>query len=242
MKLLIIRHGDPDYAVDSLTEKGWREAELLSGRLAALDIRAFYMSPLGRARDTASVTLKRMKREAEILPWLREFRAPVLDPESGEEHIPWDFLPAVWTKTTEYYDRDKWHTVPLMREGGVFEEAQRVYSGLDALLKKHGYAREGEIYRAAAPNRDTVVLFCHFGVGCVMLGHLLGVSPIVLLHGLCAAPSSVTTLVTEERREGEAYFRMSSFGDISHLSAAGEEPSFSARFCETWDAQDERHD
>ena len=23
MKLLIVRHGEPDYAVDSLTEKGW---------------------------------------------------------------------------------------------------------------------------------------------------------------------------------------------------------------------------
>ena len=28
MKLIIIRHGDPDYSIDSLTEKGWREAEL----------------------------------------------------------------------------------------------------------------------------------------------------------------------------------------------------------------------
>ena len=30
MKLLIIRHGEPDYTADSLTEKGWREAELLA--------------------------------------------------------------------------------------------------------------------------------------------------------------------------------------------------------------------
>ena len=29
MKLLLIRHGDPDYTHDSLTEKGQREAELL---------------------------------------------------------------------------------------------------------------------------------------------------------------------------------------------------------------------
>ena len=33
MKLLIVRHGDPDYTIDSLTEKGWREAEFLSERL-----------------------------------------------------------------------------------------------------------------------------------------------------------------------------------------------------------------
>ena len=30
MKLLIVRHGDPDYDIDSLTEKGWKEVEYLS--------------------------------------------------------------------------------------------------------------------------------------------------------------------------------------------------------------------
>ena len=29
MKLLIVRHGDPDYDIDSLTEKGWKEVEYL---------------------------------------------------------------------------------------------------------------------------------------------------------------------------------------------------------------------
>ena len=39
MKLLFIRHGDPDYTIDSLTEKGWKEAEFLSEKIAALDVR-----------------------------------------------------------------------------------------------------------------------------------------------------------------------------------------------------------
>ena len=60
MKLLIVRHGDPDYSIDSLTETGWKEAQLLAQRLSKLDIRAFYVSPLGRARDTASLTLQAM--------------------------------------------------------------------------------------------------------------------------------------------------------------------------------------
>jgi probable phosphoglycerate mutase len=75
-----------------------------------------------------------------------------------------------------------------------------------------------------------------------MLGHLLGISPVVLWHGFCAAPTSVTTLITEERRKGAAYFRKSSFGDISHLYAAGEQPAFAARFCETYDNMNEHHD
>ena len=41
MKLLFIRHGDPDYTIDSLTEKGWKEAEFLSEKIAALDVRVF---------------------------------------------------------------------------------------------------------------------------------------------------------------------------------------------------------
>ena len=32
MRILMIRHGDPDYVNDTLTEKGWREAALLADR------------------------------------------------------------------------------------------------------------------------------------------------------------------------------------------------------------------
>ena len=47
MRLLIIRHGDPDYARDNLTEKGKREAKLLSEMLAKDKIDYLYCSPLG---------------------------------------------------------------------------------------------------------------------------------------------------------------------------------------------------
>ena len=59
-----MRHGDPDYSIDSLTEKGWREAELLSQRLIKLDVKEFYCSPLGRAKDTASKILEKLDRKA----------------------------------------------------------------------------------------------------------------------------------------------------------------------------------
>lgn len=217
MKLLIIRHADPDYEKDTLTEKGWREAELLSNRLITLDIKEFYVSPLGRARDTANVTLKKMNRTAEVLPWLREFN--VYDEKSGKKRICWDLLPQDWTVINEYYNKDLWHTIPAMKACNVISEANKVFEGIDRILEKNGYVREGNLYRAVNPNRDTIVLFCHFGVECVILSHLLGISPVVLWHGCCALPTSVTTLVTEERRKGIACFRMLAFGDISHLYA-----------------------
>lgn len=243
MKLLIVRHGDPDYAIDSLTEKGWREAAYLSERLAELEVAAFYVSPLGRVRDTASLTLNRMGREAEMCPWLREFDAYILRPDvEGRRMIPWDWLPQDWTKEPRFYQPDQWYLPPVMVEGRVKEAYDGVTAGLDGLLARHGYQREGRIYRALAANNDTIVFFCHFGVECVLLSHLLGVSPMPLWHGTCAAPTSVTTLVTEERREGVALFRMSGFGDVSHLSQHSEPPSFSARFRECYANEDQRRD
>lgn len=241
MRLLLIRHGDPDYSVDSLTEKGHREAELLSERIAAMDIKAFYTSPLGRAGKTAEYTLNRMGRRAEVLDWAREFDVPV-DDGAGGKRLAWDFLPEVWTQTDEYYHKDRWAEVKLMKDADIRSGIEQVYSGLDRLLERHGYRREGRLYRAVSPNEDTVVLFCHFGVTCVMLSHLLGVSPVVLWHGTIAAPTSVTTLITEERREGKAVFRMTGFGDISHLYKQGEPPAFAGRFCEMFTNAEQRHD
>ena len=242
MKLMIVRHADPDYSIDSLTPVGWEEARLLAERMAKLDITDFYVSPLGRARDTASLTLEKIDRKAEVCPWLREFEAPIYKPDSPKPGCTWDWLPQDWTVEPRYYDPDRWTEPEVMQAGDVAGQAEWVASHLDAVLAAHGYERDGNLYRAVRPNTDTLAFFCHFGVECVMLGHLLHVSPMVLWHGMCAAPSSVTILNTEERRKGIASFRMSTFGDTSHLYAGGREPSFAARFCETWENMDQRHD
>lgn len=243
MKLLIVRHGDPDYAKDSLTEKGWREARYLSERLIKQEIDEFYVSPLGRAKDTASFTLDRLGQTAEVKDWLQEFPARIEEPSRpGEQKIAWDWLPADWTTEERFYQADHWFEVENMQKGNVKALYDQVAHGLDEILAHHGYVREGNYYRTEQGNTDTVALFCHFGVECVMLSHLLHISPMPLWHGACALPSSVTTLVTEERRKGIASFRMLSFGDLSHLYVHGEVPAFAARFCEVYENEDQRHD
>jgi len=242
MKLLIIRHGDPDYTIDSLTEKGHREATLLAERIAPMDIAAYYISPLDRAKATVEYSLKRCGRTAETLDWLHEFDRNLIIGPDGQRRIPWDMLPQDWTAVPEYYDKNKWTDVPVMSEADMKNGAVYVQNGLDTLLAKHGYERSGNCYNAVRPNDDTIALFCHFGVECVMLGHLLGISPMVLWHGFIAAPTSVTTVCTEERHEGIAYFRVTAFGDISHLNNGGEPPAFAGRFCEMFSNTQQRHD
>ena len=243
MKLLFIRHGDPDYANDSLTEKGMREARLLAERMAHTHVDCCYCSPLGRAKYTAAPCLERMNMKAEEMEWLEEFSPRILRPDSPERaHVSWDWLPQDWTVRDHFYRYDEWWDDDIMNEGHVKERAMHVFSELDKLLSHHGYVREGNYYRAVRPNNDTVAFFCHFGVTALMLSHLIGASPMVLWHGMISAPTSVTTVYTEERRRGIASFRIAAFGDISHLYAADEPPAFSGRFCECYDNEDERHD
>ena len=237
MRILIIRHGDPDYAHDSLTEKGRREAELLAQRLQKEKMDYIYCSPLGRAQDTAAYTLKATGLSAQVMPWLREFGSN-LKPHGSR--ACWDRLPSEWTKKAAFYDADSWYKTPSMRLAGITKEYEFVKNGLFALLKTHGYENCGKYFRATAPNHDTLVFFCHFGVECVLLSLLFGVSAMPLLHNFCALTSSVTTVVTEEREKGIAAFRCLSFSDISHLYAGHEPPSFQARFCEVY-ADDTRH-
>ena len=45
MRILFIRHGDPDYINDTLTKKGHREAKLLAERVADLNLGSCYVSP-----------------------------------------------------------------------------------------------------------------------------------------------------------------------------------------------------
>ncbi len=45
MRILLIRHGDPDYEHDDLTEKGRREAALLGRMAPSMNIDDCYVSP-----------------------------------------------------------------------------------------------------------------------------------------------------------------------------------------------------
>lgn len=236
MKLILIRHGEPNYELDTLTPKGWKEAELLSERVARMEnVRGYYCSPLGRAKDTASLSMKRLGKEAVICDWLEEFHADVKDPQTGETRIPWDFMPSYWVGEERFYQKDQWYDAPVMTTGNVKERYLWVCAGLDRLLAEYGYVREGNVYKVGEGNEGTLVFFCHFGVTMVIVSHLLGIAAPLLLQGCMAAPTSVTELVSEERERHTAVFRCRKLGDVSHLYAADEIPSRAGLFREMWD-------
>lgn len=254
MRIIFIRHGTPDYTTDSLTPAGKREADALALRTARwTNIDQIFLSPLGRAQETAQPTLQILKREASTKDWLREFPPQIEDPSTGETHAAWDLMAEDFTADPGYLDPDRWFSYGIYKDRpDVEKEAEKVCNGLDQILESYGYrwhktpdskparyfdftdptghvnpAEAGDIMLHGTKNyeirdRDdekTILFFCHFGVTCVMLGHLLNISPVILWHATCIPPTGITVLNAEKRLHNTASFRMQCLGDVSHLHA-----------------------
>ena len=242
MKLIFIRHAEPDYQMKTLTEKGFRESEYLAERVRKWDVDRFYVSPLARARLTIAPALSRMGRTAVEKDWMREFSYPVTIPETGEtKHVPWDFLPEYWTKEPLFFDKDRWHEHPVFRTNPDYErEYPRVFSGIDEILAEYGYHRDGGCYRCDRALTDfdddkLVVIVSHLGVSCMMMGHLLGISPVLMQQSFFLPPTSVTVLQAEKRDPAFAMFRIQVAGCTRHLAEHGEPISYFASFAGTFD-------
>lgn len=235
MRLLFIRHGDPDYEHDCLTEKGIREAQYLAERMMKEAMDEIYVSPLGRAQETASYTLKATGRTAETKEWLKEFDPQIHRPDC-KEHLSgcWDWHPEDWMQYDEFFDCNRWGDNPILAEGKVKERYGWVCDHFDELLASKGYRRHNHYYKVNRESHETLVFFCHFGVECVILSHLTGLPFMPFIHGFVCNPTGVTELFTEERDKGIANFRITMYGDLSHLYVHDEKPSFTGRCCECY--------
>lgn len=237
MRIILIRHGDPDYIHDSLTEKGQEEAKLLANRIREFDpeVTAYFVSPLGRARETADWCLKPLGKTATVLPWIEEFTGRIPDPEDGHLRLGWDLLPQDWMYDKRCYEADNWWNADVFKGSNCKEAYDRITEGFDALVKEYGYTRKnglsepGHCYRTdwehlpeqAKDGRETtIVIFCHMIATFTILSYVSGIAFPVMAHGFFSAPTGWNVLETEERIPGEAHFRIRAVGDISHLNAA----------------------
>ena len=249
MRLLFIRHGDPDYASDCLNEIGRNEAKALCALRSStkMHLGTCYASPLGRAQETAAITLGRAIPGARgaaaavncrdiltTLDWLREFPAQVdvndatllqdayyIKTESDgsfKKRIVWDMYPSYFTEHPAYSDYEAWRGTLVALNSDLLPIYDSVISSFDELLAEHGYVRDS---------------------------HLWSLSPFVPLQSFCMPTSSVTEVYTEERQRGIANFRATRIGDTTHLTMAGlrtERLPHSALFTEVYSDFTQRHD
>ena len=187
MRIVFVRHGEPDYARDCLTELGRIQAKKAAQRLLGEGIGEIYTSPLGRARETAQAAAEVLGLPVKTLDFMEEVRWGSAD---GEELYagghPWAIADEMARQGMEL-NRPDWRDAPWFRTNRVVECVDRVERGIDEWLAGFGYLREGKHYRHTAEEEQhkTVALFSHGGSSCAAMGHILGLPfpyAIALLH------------------------------------------------------------
>jgi probable phosphoglycerate mutase len=221
MKLYIVRHGDPDYTVDGLTPSGHLEAQALAKRMRALNPDRLYTSPKGRARATAKYTEEALGKTACVLDWTREISEWTTDQPPFGRLMAWDTPGELLRSLGPFSTAEKLTTLEPLRSldlTGRLEELQRES---DLFLKDLGFEREGVRYKILTPSREKLAVFCHGGFCLAWLSHLLQIPIGLVWSSFWIAPSSVTSVLFEERYPGWASPRCTGLCDLSHLYAGG---------------------
>jgi probable phosphoglycerate mutase len=222
MRISFIRHAEPYYPDDSLTPVGHRESQALADHLAGCGITGLYASPRGRARLTADYTARRLNLPVMIEPWANE-----LDGLYSEEyrHAIWDIDGAVLRAPAVVDHLNGWQSVPPFDHPRLAGHLERIRAGSDDFLARQGYHFDGTVYRVAKASRAHIAFFAHLGFGLAWLSHLLAIPLPLMWAGFYMHPSSVTTILFDERQPGIALPRLLCLGDVSHLHKAGLTPS-----------------
>ncbi len=221
MRLYIIRHADPDYENNTITPTGHQEAKALAGRLVREKIDLVFSSPMGRARDTMFYTARRLNKPFKILDWTQELG--YLRVELGMPYgncTGWDVHGEIirgkrLPTHTNWFQQFPFTGVEFLK---TFKKVGR---DSDEFIKKFGYLREKGRYRIVRKNRKKIAVFCHGGFGLTWLSHLLEIPLPLMWAGFFLPPSSVTTILFDERTFRWAVPRCIGLGDVSHLYAAG---------------------
>ena len=221
MRLFIVRHGDPDYASDGLTNAGKKEAQALAKRMLRLAPDRLYTSPKGRARETARYTEEALGKTAEVLDWTREISEWTTEQPPFGRLMAWDTPAETLRALGPNPDVEKLQTIPPLSRLNLGERFGAVARESDSFLEGLCFKREGVRYRVLKPSREKVVVFCHGGFGLAWLSHLLQIPPGLVWASFWLAPASVTTILMDERFPSWASPRCVGLCDVSHLYAEG---------------------
>jgi len=219
MKLLLIRHGDPDYPNDTLTDKGHRQAKHLAVSLLQVPIDRLFVSPLGRARHTADYLIRLKKLDFEIIVFFKELNGRYIDNLYAWNHHGCDLL-------APGHDISKINWKERVPYGKHMEPVyQDFISQFDVFISDFGLERSGYLYKINRTCDETIAVVCHAGVITTLLSHLLHIPLPVVYSQFRIDPSSVTKLKLEIK-DGQGVFRLMSLNDMSHTASMPKENDY----------------
>ena len=224
MRIIFVRHGEPDYINDRLTENGVVQADATAERLKDEKISAIYSSPLGRAFETASHTAKRRGLEVKVLDFMREIDWGSKTSEELEfDGHPWTLGYKLLTESPDYIGSENWREHEYFRNNICMDSYADITNGLDGLLEKYGIVREGRSYRVVKPCDDTIAIFAHGGSGAFALAHLFNLPLPFVLTSMPFGVCSITSIDLSIANGDVILPRFELFNDMEHLGQVKKE-------------------
>ena len=174
MRIIFVRHGEPNYKLDCLTELGKLQAAACAARLEEEPITAVYSSTNGRAAETASYIAAPRGLTVTSFDFMRELGWGATEGELATPNgHPWGEADWMVENGTSLLAPD-WATSEPFCRNKVTPRALYAAEEFDKLLLTLGYRREGGYYRVLRENTDTIVMASHGGSGSAVLAHMLG--------------------------------------------------------------------
>lgn len=231
MLLYIIRHGDPIYVTDTLTERGKEQAEAVGRRMAKSGIDRIFTSPMGRAKETAAPACRLLGLEAEVEEWAHEIGDERLTPFPDGSRQSITNLPSYafrenGNEDLSYADA---FTCPGVAESGMQKARDYIEENGRIFLEKLGYREENGIYRILRPNEEKVALFCHTAFARTWLSVLLHIPLHIVWAGISITHTGVTVLEFRNYKSGFTAPRCLCLSDTSHLYAHGPDMTYENR-------------
>lgn len=223
MLLYIVRHGDPDYVTDSLTERGILQAEAVGKRMAAAKIDRIFSSPMGRARQTAEPACRLLGLEYSIEDWTEEISPYIKTP------YPDGVMKSVTRLTNTHYRQngnvllDYDHSLECdgFSETRMGEILPYLEERGNDFLERLGYRAENGLYRILWPNEEKVALFCHGAFSRAWLSILLHIPVHMMWADFSYTHTGVTVLEFRNNPDGFTAPKCLCFSDMGHLYAEG---------------------
>lgn len=223
MLLYIVRHGDPIYETDTLTERGKLQAEAVGKRMVRAGINQIYSSPMGRARETAAPACRLLNLPCQIEEWAHEIGTEVQTPYPDGEMKSITLLPNTEFRKEGRMDLgyDNAFSCPGIRESRMKEAVDYIEENGRDFLRRLGYQEENGVYRILRPNEDRVALFCHAGMARVWMSVLLHIPLNTLWASFSLTHTGITVYEFKNQPDGFTAPTCLCFSDTSHLYADG---------------------
>ena len=204
MRLILVRHAEPNYELDCLTELGHKQAKIAAQRLINEGIEEIYSSPMGRARQTAQAFSDASGiKKIEILDFMHEIRYGPENDLYNQEWSPWAASDKMISKGQELCT-ENWRELPVFIGNTATIDVDNVMKNADSLLEKWGYKREGLYYRNIRSNDDqhTIALFSHGGSSTALLSRIFNI-PFPYLCATLHIPHTGITILRFDRTPGK---------------------------------------